>query len=64
MTKKPKLPPDDPDQSRRFIEAAREAETDDSPKAFERAFQRVMKAKPIARPSAPRSRRTGKLNSS
>jgi hypothetical protein len=40
MTKKqPK--PDDPEQSKRFLEAAREAEAEDSEEAAERAFKKV-----------------------
>jgi hypothetical protein len=33
------------DQSKRFIEAAREAETDDSPETFERIFAKVVPPK-------------------
>jgi len=33
------------EQSKRFIEAAREHETDESPEAFERAFAKVVPAK-------------------
>jgi len=39
--KKPK--PDEKPQSERFIETAREIETDDRPEAFERAFDTVVK---------------------
>jgi hypothetical protein len=42
MTRKPNPQPDDPAQSKRFIEAARAAETNESPKEFERVFQRVV----------------------
>lgn len=41
----------DKDQSRRFIEAAREAETDDSPEAFERVFAKIVPAK-VGKPDA------------
>jgi hypothetical protein len=41
MPRKPKPPPDDPEQSKRFIEAAREIGTDESPEAFERVFRKV-----------------------
>jgi hypothetical protein len=41
MSKKPERKPDDPDQSKRFIEAAREAEADETEKGAERAFKRV-----------------------
>jgi hypothetical protein len=46
MAKKPKPKPDDSEQSKRFIETAKELETDEDPKAFERAFQRVATRKP------------------
>lgn len=42
MSRKPKPPPDDPEQSKRFIEAAREAETDESLEEFERVFRKVV----------------------
>jgi hypothetical protein len=44
MPRKPKPQPDDPAQSKRFIDMAREVEADDSEKgreAFERAFKKV-----------------------
>jgi hypothetical protein len=40
--KKPKE--DDPAQSKRFIDTAREVETNDDPAAFERLFKRVAQA--------------------
>lgn len=43
MDKKPK--PDDPVQSKRFIDAAREAEADESEKGADRAFKKVAKPK-------------------
>jgi hypothetical protein len=48
MVRKLKPPPDDPEQSKRFIKAAREIGTDESPKEFERVFKRVVR-KPIPR---------------
>jgi hypothetical protein len=57
MLRKPKPVPDDPEQSKRFIEAAREIGTNESPGAFERVFKRVVRkalarkeSKPIRRP--------------
>jgi hypothetical protein len=50
---KAKRKPDDPAQSKRFIEAAREAGTDESKEGADRAFKKVAvrpKAKPIRRP--------------
>jgi hypothetical protein len=41
MPRKPKPPPDDPEQSKRFIEAAREIGTNESPEAFEQVFARA-----------------------
>ncbi len=46
MPRKPKPPPDDPEQSKRFIEAAREIGTDESPEAFERVFAKVTRSAP------------------
>jgi hypothetical protein len=44
MPRKPKPQPDDPAQSKRFIDMAREIGTDESPEgreSFERAFKKV-----------------------
>jgi hypothetical protein len=41
MVTKPKPKPDDPAQYRRFLEAAREAEADDTDKGADRAFKKV-----------------------
>jgi hypothetical protein len=43
----PEPPPnvDDPEQSRRFIDMAREVEADESPGALDRAFERVIPTK-------------------
>lgn len=54
MSRKPKAKLDDPAQSKRFIEMAREVEADKSPGAFERAFEKVV-AKDNKAPS-PKSR--------
>jgi len=45
MPRKPTPPPDDPEQSKRFIETARELGTDKDPEAFERAFKTVARPK-------------------
>lgn len=46
MERKPKpKPQDDPEQSKRFIEAAREAGADETEKGAERAFKAVAKPK-------------------
>lgn len=41
MAKKPKRPPDDPEQYARFLEAAKKAEASDDPKALDKAVKRV-----------------------
>ena len=52
MQQKPKPTPDDPEQSKRFIDMAREIgadETETGRKAFEHAFNKVIPRKKIAR---------------
>ena len=46
MPRKSKPPPDDPEQSKRFIEAAREIGTDESPEAFECVFNKIISKSP------------------
>ena len=41
MGRKPKPPPDDAEQSKRFIDAAREAEADETEEGAKRAFDKV-----------------------
>ena len=43
MPRKPAPKPDDPEQFKRFIEMARKVEVDESPGAFDRAFDKVIK---------------------
>lgn len=68
MPRKPKPPPDDPAESKRFIDMAREIGADESEegrKAFERAFDRVAERSiSPPKPSVRRSRRSGKQASS
>lgn len=46
MERKPKPPkPDDPAQYKRFLEAAREAEADESEKGADNAFKKVTQPK-------------------
>ena len=47
MARKPERKPDDPEQSRRFIEAAKEAQADETEKGADVAFR---KAVPKSRP--------------
>jgi hypothetical protein len=44
MTKKER-PKDDPEQSKRFIDAAKEAEADETKEGADRAFKRIVKPK-------------------
>ena len=59
MPRKPAHKPKhaDPDESRRFIETAREVGADESPEAFDRAFKRVVEHKPPPKPAPARSRK-------
>ena len=41
MSKKPAPKPDDPEQSKRFVETAKEVEADDDPEALEKALTRI-----------------------
>jgi hypothetical protein len=46
MSQKPDRKPDDPEQYKRFIEAARKAEADETEEGADRAFKKVAKPKP------------------
>ena len=52
MNRKFRPSPDNPEQSKRFIETAKEIGTDESPEAFERAFKSIANPKPT-RPQKP-----------
>lgn len=41
MTRKPEAKQDDPEQSKRFVQAARDSEAAETEKAAERAFKKV-----------------------
>jgi hypothetical protein len=45
VPRKPKPPPDDPEQLKRFKEMAREVEVDETPGAMDRAFDKVIKSR-------------------
>ena len=51
MTKKPDRKPDDPEQSKRFIETAKEVGADD-PKALDRALKKVATSRRLGTGSA------------
>ena len=51
MSRKPPLPkPDDPAQSKRFIDAAKRAEVDESGKKFDEAFKKIVPIRPKGQP--------------
>jgi hypothetical protein len=45
----PNTKPDDPEQSKRFVETAREIEADETGEAFRRAFEKIVPPKPTSR---------------
>jgi hypothetical protein len=46
MTRKsPKQPPDDPEQSKRFLDAAKKAEASDDPQALDKAVRKIAPVK-------------------
>jgi uncharacterized protein (DUF2236 family) len=51
--------PDDPEQSKRFIEAARELECDDSTERFVETVRKVASAPPTPRPSKAKPKTAG-----
>jgi hypothetical protein len=57
MPRKPKPPPDDPEQSKRFINMAREIGADASQEEFERAFEKVARPKPAEPSGEPNVKR-------
>jgi hypothetical protein len=46
MARRPNPPPDDPEQSKRFIDMAREVEADGTKEEFARAFKKVAPSPP------------------
>jgi hypothetical protein len=50
----PRPPPDDPEQSRRFEEAARELEVDASGKPFKRAVKTLLESRTVSAPKPGR----------
>ena len=53
MPRKPTPPPDNPEQSKRFIEIAREVGAKDTQEEFDRAFRKVA-SRPPQRPKRDR----------
>jgi hypothetical protein len=49
--------PDDPEQSKRFIDAAREAEADETEEGADKAFKKVTSSKPKVDPVHPPGKR-------
>ncbi len=49
MEQKPKPKPDDPAQYKRFLEAAQEAEADETEEAADKAFKKITSKKPPSR---------------
>jgi hypothetical protein len=56
MSNAPKRKPDNPEQSKRFIEAAKEAEADETEKGADRGFKKADPANVAARKKPVRSR--------
>ena len=50
MPRKPSPPPDDPEQSKRFIEIAREVGADGTEEEFDKAFRKLT----LRRPQRPK----------
>lgn len=65
MARAPEVPPDadDPAESQRFIDMAREVGVDEDPGAFDQAFRKVVRPKKI-RPAGSRPHRSEKPASS
>jgi hypothetical protein len=60
MPRKPKPPPDDPEQLKRFKEMARQVEVDESEGAMDRAFNKVILRPTAQSPSDRRNPRRAK----
>ena len=56
MPRKPKPPPDDPEESKRFIDMAREVGAEQPSPDFERVFRKVVEQPKGIHPRAGRSR--------
>jgi len=58
MPQKPDPKPDDPAQSKRFIDAAREAEADETEEGADKAFKKVVKGRPPSNGSLKARKKT------
>jgi hypothetical protein len=54
MPRKPGPKPDDPAQSKRFIESARELGADETSERFDRLFKRIVTVKHAKKASVPK----------
>jgi hypothetical protein len=48
MPRKPAAPPDDPEESQRFLDTAREVDASEDPEDFDEAFKKVARPAPKA----------------
>jgi hypothetical protein len=56
MPRKPNPPPDDPEQSKRFIDLAREVEAEGTEEDFVKAFRKVAsRPRPRPKPERPKA---------
>lgn len=51
MSAKPKPKPNDPEQSRRFIVAAKQAGVDETGEVFERAVEKITRRPQVTKPA-------------
>jgi hypothetical protein len=59
VPRKPNPPPDDEDQAKRFIETAKQLESDESGQRFEAAFESTTTTSVVAKNSVPKRRPKG-----
>jgi len=59
MARKPTPPPDDPEQSKRFIEIAREVDAGGTQEEFDQAFRKIASRSPQrSKPKRPKDHRS------
>lgn len=59
MPRKPNPPPDDEEQAKRFIETAKQLESDESVERFQAAFESTTTTSGVAKTSVPKRRPKG-----